>query len=417
MRMGTGVLLLHSGVLRIKIGVLRIGSGVWVLECGVLRIGIGVLRMETGVCVLGSGVLRMEIGVLRIRSGVLRNEIGVLRIGSGVLVLPGGSAGGVSENGMALDRRCLECGQSFRLAWSVGRGGLALAGWLGRFFEKFHGVSGQKGGGAGGAGRMALALLNPAVVADAGSRRAPGRGGPGRVVARVRPGRPAPDNNIMKLPLEEYLFTLTRTRYLAAAAPSLTGFEPDGRNAAYMVALPDQVTAAFGTLTGHFNTANAASGTLATCFGECHDLAVAVYTSLKASYRKDQGCTRCIRSLPKQDRSPERTLARMKGLAVLWPTLPNVPGTSAPLKVGGTTAAAFGTMTADFETKVVAAGVAEAAYSRELVKFHRSLADGDGFVSSALVQGRSLYKPGTPERALIDRVRRCRTRRRRVRRW
>ena len=38
-----------------------------------------------------------------------------------------------------------------------------------------------------------------------------------------------------------------------------------------------------------------------------------------------------IRSLPKEDKSPAKTLARMKAISNLWAALPNVPANNAPL--------------------------------------------------------------------------------------
>jgi hypothetical protein len=207
------------------------------------------------------------------------------------------------------------------------------------------------------------------------------------------------------LPTETYLHTLTRLRYLDAAMHNLPeSFAPDGHDADYVAGLVTSATDAYKELGGKFNAGNLAVGALQEGCAECHDAAIAVYTCMKACYRTDVKSRHAIRSLPKNDRTPERTLSRMRTMADLWATLPNVPGTTGPLKVGAITQASFAGMVTIFEAKVKTAKLAESTYAGALAGFHAELDTWDKFVSAALVQGRSLFKEGTAERAYLDRV-------------
>jgi hypothetical protein len=208
----------------------------------------------------------------------------------------------------------------------------------------------------------------------------------------------------MVLPIETYTFTLTRLRYLSAAAQNIPGFKPDGKETLFVNDQPALCSQAFTDLLGKFNAMNVTAGLMRATFDAMHDACVAVYGCMKSHYRKDPDQTRAIRSLPKDDRSPERTLARMKALVSLWGTLPPVPGTNLPFTVGEITAASFGSMASDFDAKVNSARLAESQYVGRLAQFHEQLAGWNNFVSAAATQGRALYRPGTAERAYIDRI-------------
>lgn len=208
----------------------------------------------------------------------------------------------------------------------------------------------------------------------------------------------------MPLPIDTYTFVLTRLRYLSAAAQSISDFHPDGRTTEQITALVPAAENAFAELTLMYNARGTASGTLDTTHSAAHEKTVSVYACMKSCYRSDTNCTTSIISLPKADRTPERTLARMRALGSLWATLPNVPGTTGPLVVGGTTAALFSNMTADLDVKITASALADAQYSGSLAEFHNELDTWNSFVSAATTQGRALYPPGTPERAYIDAI-------------
>ena len=207
-----------------------------------------------------------------------------------------------------------------------------------------------------------------------------------------------------KLPIEAYTFVLSRLRYLVAAVTDIPTFKPDGKPASAYTDLPAQCEQAYGALLGPFNLAGAALDVMQAARAAGHADAVAVYGCMKLCYRADVACDRSIRSIPKSNSTPERALARMQSTATLWATLPNVPGTNAPLAVGEITAGSFGSMTAAFSAVLSAARTKEGVYVGGLALFHEKLAAWNRLVSAAAGQGRARFKPGTPERAIIDRI-------------
>ncbi len=208
----------------------------------------------------------------------------------------------------------------------------------------------------------------------------------------------------MVLPIEEYTYVSTRLRYLRAASQSLPAFKPDGRGALYIADQPALATQAFTDLLTKFNAVNLSDGAMRTAHAAGHDAAVAVYACMKSCYRKDPGCAKGIRTLPKGDKTPEKTFARMKALATLWDSLPNLPVINTPLEVGEITAGVLGSMASDLDGKLNTAKVTSSQYSSAVAVFQGKLAAWDNFVSAAAIQGRVLYKPGTAERAHIDRI-------------
>lgn len=204
--------------------------------------------------------------------------------------------------------------------------------------------------------------------------------------------------------LDQFTFTLTRLRYLFAAQENIPGFKPDAKDAAYT---DDQITAANAARQEfllHFNAYNFANGALEAQFDTAHGAAVTVYACMKSCYRKDISCTAAIVRLPKQDKSPEGTLKRMRALIACWSKLPSVPGTSDPFVVGPWTYATFGAASDTLENKISEADSARSVYAGAIAKLNGKDADWNNFITAALVQGRALYKPGTPERAYIDRI-------------
>ena len=207
-----------------------------------------------------------------------------------------------------------------------------------------------------------------------------------------------------QLPVENYNFVLTRLRYLAAAVINIPNFRPDGKPPAAFTDLPPLAEQSFAALLVRYNAANLAEGTMRHSFGGAYAEAVTVYACMKSCFRADPNCRRAIRSLPKAARTPDRTVVRMKALTELWGTLPNVPGTNAPLLVGEMTAGSFGSMATDFDAKVGTARLENSKYAGALALLHDKLATWDRLVSAATEQGRARFKPGTPERAIIDRI-------------
>ncbi len=209
---------------------------------------------------------------------------------------------------------------------------------------------------------------------------------------------------IMLLPIETHTFVLTRLRYLSAAATSISGFNPDAKPAGYCADQVELAEEAFDDLLGVFNAANSSHGEMTVAFHATHDACVAVYACMKSLYRTDLAVSQSIRMLPTQDQSPGRTLARGKAVDALWGTLPNVPGTTAPMVVGEITAASFGAMVLDLDGKITAAKLAASNYAGALAEFHEQLADWNDFTSAGRAQGQAIYKEGTGPRAILDRI-------------
>ncbi len=204
--------------------------------------------------------------------------------------------------------------------------------------------------------------------------------------------------------LTEFTFTLMRLRYLAAAAQNIPTFKPDGKDLAYINSLLTDANTAEAEFLTKFTEYNTANGALEAEFQDSHDAAVTVYACMKSCYRSIPSCFAAIRRLPKQDKSPEQTLKRMRGLTACWSTLPSLPGTTDPFTVGALTYLAFGTMAQTLETKITAADLTRTIYAGEQARLNEFEAQWNNFISAALIQGRAQYKPGTPERAYIDRV-------------
>ena len=207
-----------------------------------------------------------------------------------------------------------------------------------------------------------------------------------------------------QLPLEEYIFVLSRLRYLSAAVTNISTFKPDGKPAAFYTDLPPLCEQAYSALLTPYNQANVAVSAMQAAWTTGHDTGVMVYACMKSCYRTDINQSASIRRLPKRDNTPDKTLARMRATTDLWTTLPNVPGTAGPLVVGEYTSGGFGSMTTDFSAKLNTAKLKDSTYAGALATFHEKLAGWNRLVSAAAAQGRALYKPGTPQRAIIDRI-------------
>ena len=205
-----------------------------------------------------------------------------------------------------------------------------------------------------------------------------------------------------QLPIEEYIFVLSRLRYLSAAVTNIPTFKPDGKPTAFYTDLPPLCEQAYSTLLTPYNQASVAVSTMQSFWANGRDTAVMVYACMKSCYRVDAGQSRAIRSISKSNSTPDKTLARMRATTDLWVTLPPVPGTSAPLVVGEYTSGGFGSMTTDFSAKLATAKLKDSTYAGALAAFHEKLDGWNKLVSAAAAQGRALYKPGTPQRAYID---------------
>ena len=69
-----------------------------------------------------------------------------------------------------------------------------------------------------------------------------------------------------QLPIEEYIFALSRLRYLSAAVTNIPTFKPDGKPASAFTDLPAQCEQAYSLLLAPFNLANVAVSTMNTAW-------------------------------------------------------------------------------------------------------------------------------------------------------
>lgn len=204
--------------------------------------------------------------------------------------------------------------------------------------------------------------------------------------------------------LERYIYTLTRLRYLQAAMQNIPTFKPDGKDLIYVSEQVLLCSGAGDEFQLKYNAYNSAIGALNAEVDSSHDASVMVYACMKSCYRTDPTCSAAIVRLPKQDRSGESTLRRMRGIMACWSTLPNVPGTTQPFAVGPWTQAAFGTKSSTLESKLMAADLARSVYSGAIATLNQKDDAWNNLVTAALIQGRAMYPEGTPERAYIDRI-------------
>jgi hypothetical protein len=196
----------------------------------------------------------------------------------------------------------------------------------------------------------------------------------------------------------------TRLRYLDAATATIPSFKPDGHDAAYIAQLVTGAAQSLQQFLAKYNANNAAAGVLAEKHQKCHDASVGVYACMKSCFRNDSGASASIRRQPKAGYNAQTTLTRMNALVDVWGTLPNVPATGAPFVSGELTCQAFADMATDLGAKMRAQRVADAQFAKDLRRFTEQNETWDAFVTAALVQGRSVYGEGTPDRAVIDRI-------------
>lgn len=208
----------------------------------------------------------------------------------------------------------------------------------------------------------------------------------------------------MMLPDESYRFTRTRLSYLNAAMALNPVFRPDQKTAEDVLELPDRLDEAWSLMHNKSRANSVAQGALRALGEKCHEACVSIYASMKSCYRRDAVSSAAIRRVPTEDKTPEKTLARMRVLHALWGLLPNAPGTEGPLVVGGWTRELFEAARQELDAAITTATVARLQHAMEQASYMR-LNDGlENFINAALVQGRALFKPGTVERKWIDRV-------------
>lgn len=204
--------------------------------------------------------------------------------------------------------------------------------------------------------------------------------------------------------LETYNFRLTQLAYVKSAAEQVASFRPDGKTPTQIAAL---ITAA-QTARADYLTKRAAlttaRGAFRTVYEDAHRAVVAVYAVMKSVYRDDRDNSRAILSLPKTDRNPEQTLARMEAISKLWAGLPNPPGSATPMVAGGVTRTQFDALLAAFEAASSAFTDCDQQFQLKEGALQGAERANTRFVSAALMQGRALFAEGTPERSVIEAI-------------
>ena len=204
--------------------------------------------------------------------------------------------------------------------------------------------------------------------------------------------------------LETYNFRLTQLAYVKGAAEQVAAFRPDGKTPTQIAAMiADGQTARAEYLTKRA-TVTTARGTFRSAHEDAHNAVVAVYAVMKSLYRDDRDSSRAIRSLPKDDRNPEQTLARMEAISKLWASLPNPPGSATAMVAGGVTRAAFDAQLASFEAASTAFTDCDQQFQLKEGALNSAERTNTRFVSAALVQGRAQFPEGSPERAVIEAI-------------
>ena len=125
---------------------------------------------------------------------------------------------------------------------------------------------------------------------------------------------------------------------------------------------------------------------------------------MKSCYRNDPGSLAAITRTATDDRTPTDTFKRMQDLAAVWATLPNAPGTNAPLMVRGIDPSEFAGMIAGFDTKWQDYTSLSAQVTSMEGTLRSQNATWDDFVTAALAQGRANYPEGTEGRSYIDAI-------------
>ena len=198
-------------------------------------------------------------------------------------------------------------------------------------------------------------------------------------------------------------FHRTQLRYIKAAMDVLATYRPNGQTPAQVQTLID----AAQTVKGIYQTKDATlvlgRGTYHQAVQGGHTVAFQVYGILKTRYRKLPAVLGAINSLPVDDDTPQKTIARMESISKLWPLLPNDPNTAAPfLPWTGMDQVAFNALLTTIATTQTAFTSAFGDFQLAEGNLHDSDESMNDFAVSALAEGRSLFLDGSTEREVID---------------
>jgi len=204
---------------------------------------------------------------------------------------------------------------------------------------------------------------------------------------------------------ELFDFERLQLRYVKAAMDEIPSFRPDGATPADAQAIIDAANVDRTAFQGAEADLNLARGELEERRGEMHLLCVQVYPIMKSRYRKDPGSLSAINRLPVEDKTVAQTTARGEGISTLWSKLPNPPGSATPFKAWDTMdKTAFDTLLSTLKTQSEGFGGIDQDYQNAQGKLHAAIDRMEDFVTAALIQGRSQFTEGTPNREVIDAI-------------
>jgi hypothetical protein len=209
-------------------------------------------------------------------------------------------------------------------------------------------------------------------------------------------------------------FELLQLRYVKAAMDTLASFRPDGKTPAEAQAMIDTARAARTTYGTRKAEMDLARGEFIESVDAGHVVCIQVYPIMVSRFRNDAGSLSAIKKLPVADQTPAQTIDRMKDISTLWGKLPNPPGSATPFKAWETMdKAAFDA----YLTAIIgspgppvilgtqaAVPLADQAFELAEGELNRQKGVMEEFTTAALIQGRAQYRPGTPERDVIDAI-------------
>ncbi len=205
---------------------------------------------------------------------------------------------------------------------------------------------------------------------------------------------------------ETFDFHVTQCDYVKLAMVKITSpvFRPDAKTVAQVTTLLGEADTARVAILAKVTDLNLARGDMETAHEKGHQACVASYACMKSCYRNDHKTLSAIRRVVKTDQTVSETLARMEQLIQVWSKLPSVPGTSDPFVVGDLTYLGFVDLRDVLRVKVAAFNTADGDFSSQQDAFREFDQKLASFVTAALVQGRNIYKAGTPQRGYIDAI-------------
>ncbi len=212
--------------------------------------------------------------------------------------------------------------------------------------------------------------------------------------------------------LEMYDFSVLQCRHVLAAMNLIALFRPDAKapaDVSAMIPNPDPIrddyvvkkTTASGTRDARHFSAR-----------DVHDVCVDFLAQATSVYRKNHSVLAQLGRIVTEDKTFSQTLTRGDQTSALWGTLPQIgtpPANFAVLRSEDTVDGKV--LKAELDALITAARAAdvalppaEQAFQKAEALLHQKHALIDDFVTAALVQGRSQFAPGSPEREVIDAI-------------